>query len=87
MAFLSADDGRTWSGGLLLDQREGVSYPDAAQGADGTIYVIYDYDRRGAREILMARFSEEDIRQRTFVSAVAERRMLVNKASGGKPTV
>ena len=28
MAFISRDDGYTWSDGLLLDQRPGVSYPD-----------------------------------------------------------
>lgn len=29
-AFLITDEGKTWSGGLLLDQRTGVSYPDIA---------------------------------------------------------
>ena len=28
-AFLSVDDGKTWSAPLLLDERELVSYPDA----------------------------------------------------------
>src|SRR5699024_1093549 len=54
-AFVSEDDGRTWSGGLLLDERSGVSYPDCVQAEDGTISVIYDYSRTGEREILMAR--------------------------------
>ncbi|MEZ5355985.1 MAG: sialidase family protein [Bryobacteraceae bacterium] len=61
-AFVSADDGASWQGGLLLDGRDGVSYPDGAQGADGTIYVIYDFDRAGAGIIQMAVFREEEAR-------------------------
>ena len=33
-AFISTDDGRTWGGGLMLDERRGVSYPDGQQTAD-----------------------------------------------------
>lgn len=60
-AFLSSDDGRTWQGGLLLDPREKVSYPDGQQAADGTIIIAYDCERVGAREIDWAGFREEDI--------------------------
>jgi predicted neuraminidase len=60
-AYVSDDDGRTWSNGLLLDEREGVSYPDGQQSQDGTIHIIYDYSRTGAREILMATFTEDDV--------------------------
>jgi len=34
-AFLSEDDGVTWKGGLMLDERLGVSYPDGFQAPDG----------------------------------------------------
>ncbi|MCA9051987.1 MAG: exo-alpha-sialidase, partial [Planctomycetaceae bacterium] len=34
-AWVSRDDGRTWNGGLLLDERSGVSYPDGQQTPDG----------------------------------------------------
>jgi len=61
MAFISKDDGYSWSGGLLLDERLSVSYPDGQQTADGTIYIIYDYDRTGDQNILMTSFIEEDI--------------------------
>ncbi len=61
MAFLSEDDGVTWQGGLLLDGRSGVSYPDGDQFADGTIAVVYDYSRLQARNICMALFKEEDV--------------------------
>ncbi|MFZ2654580.1 MAG: sialidase family protein [Victivallales bacterium] len=60
-AYLSGDEGRTWSKGLLLDERAGVSYPDAAITEDGTVYAVYDRDRYGALEILMAVFTEKDI--------------------------
>lgn len=60
-AYLSEDEGVSWSRGLVLDERENVAYPDAIQRADGTIYCIYDRDRRGAGEILLAEFREEDI--------------------------
>lgn len=60
-AFLSDDEGKTWKGGLLLDGRANVSYPDCDQRADGLIYVIYDYERTTAREISFATFTEADV--------------------------
>lgn len=60
-AYVSKDDGGSWSEGLLLDEREGISYPDGQQGIDGAIYVIYDRSRTGDREILMCRFTEDDV--------------------------
>lgn len=60
-AFVSKDDGASWTGGLMLDDRKGVSYPDGVQGPDGRIYITYDYNRGSDREILMAVFSEADI--------------------------
>jgi len=61
MAFLSRDDGRSWSRGLLLDQRQGVSYPDGQQTKDGTIYLIYDYHRVKDQNIILISFTEDDI--------------------------
>lgn len=61
MAFISEDDGNTWSNGLLLDERDGISYPDAQQTSDGTVYIIYDYSRTGKQHILFTSFTEEDI--------------------------
>ena len=57
-ARLSRDDGRTWNEGLLLDRRGGVSYPDGVEAEDGLIWIVYDHDRYGAGEILLARFRE-----------------------------
>ncbi|MFW6437853.1 MAG: sialidase family protein [Armatimonadota bacterium] len=81
-AYLSEDDGRTWQGGLLLDERKGVSYPDGTQAEDGTIYVIYDYLRYGDKQILMAKVTEEDILAGEAVSDAASFRVLVNEATG-----
>lgn len=62
-AMLSDDDGVTWYGHLLLDERDQVSYPDGVETEDGQIYIIYDRDRYGDREILFAVFTEEDVAQ------------------------
>ena len=68
-AFVSDDDGATWKGGLLLDERES-SYPDGIQAEDGTLFIIYDHQRytlnrageRGVGSVQIAMFSEEDVR-------------------------
>jgi len=82
-ASVSPDEGRTWQGGLLLDERGGVSYPDGQQTADGLIRIIYDYSRTGKRHILMAAFREEDALAGKDVSGQIKRRQLVSQASGG----
>jgi len=81
-AFLSKDDGMTWQGGLLLDERMPVSYPDGTQAPDGTIFICYDYDRAVKREILMAKFKEADVLARELVTEGSQLKMLVNKATG-----
>jgi len=79
-AFLSGDEGKTWSAGFTLDGRDNVSYPDAVETDDGRIYVIYDRSRSGEKEILMAVFREEDVLARAPVSADCRLKVLVNKA-------
>jgi len=83
-AFISTDDGRSWGGGLLLDERTGVSYPDGQQSADGTVRIIYDHSRTGDREILMASFQETDVAAGKPVSGAVKLRQLVSQASGGQ---
>ena len=85
MAFVSKDDGATWQGGLLLDARSGVSYPDGFQAKDGRIYIIRDFDRLGDKEILMAVFTEEDVLAGEDVSGKVRLRVLVNQATGVNP--
>lgn len=60
-AYLSTDDGTTFSKKLLIDSRTSVSYPDVSQGDDGTIYLVYDRERTRAKEIVFAKFTENDI--------------------------
>ena len=81
-AFLSLDDGQTWTGGLVLDDRPNVSYPDGGQLSDGTIVIVNDFDRYGAREIVCHRFTEEDVKAGKIVSSCGRLGMLVNKATG-----
>ncbi len=84
MAFISKDDGTTWEGGLLLDDRRPISYPDGQQADDGTIYITYDFDRRGARKILFAAFREEDALAGEAVTDSVRLRQLVSQGMGGE---
>lgn len=79
-AFLSTDDGQTWCKGLLLDDRAEVSYPDGVQAPDGTIHILYDWNRHTDAEILLAKFREEDVLAGKWGSPGAQTRILVNKA-------
>lgn len=82
--FLSQDEGTTWEGGLLLDERD-CSYPFGCQADDGTIYVSYERSRWQNPEILVARFTEEDVFAGQPVSARASLRLLANRATGANP--
>ncbi len=87
-ALLSDDDGKTWQHTLMLDDRDWVSYPDAKEGDDGFIYIVYDRERQGtsienaytkAREILMAKISEDDIIAGKLVNSESKLRQIVSK--------
>lgn len=83
-AYVSNDDGQTWTGGLLLDERNGVSYPDGQEDADGNIHIIYDFSRIKDRHILMATFREEDAAAGKEVSGTVKFRQVVSEGSGGQ---
>jgi len=78
-AWLSDDDGISWQGGLVLDDRKGISYPDGFQAPNGTIYISYDRNRSVDGEILLARFREEDILAAKPVSDVLRLRQLISR--------
>lgn len=86
MAFISDDDGRSWKGGLMLDDRTMVSYPDGIEGNDGNIYMIYDYERTanvdGGKSIHLAVFTEADVSAGKIVTKTSRLRQLVNQAKG-----
>lgn len=87
---LSEDDGNTWSEGIIIDERTEVSYPDAKEGENGFIYIIYDRERGShkkslyeayacAREILMAKISEEDILAGKLVNPESRTKQIISK--------
>jgi len=67
-AWLSEDEGQSWQGGLILDERATVSYPDGFQAPDGSIYISYDWNRSTKGHILFAKFTEEDVLAGELVS-------------------
>jgi predicted neuraminidase len=80
-AFLSEDDGRTWSHGLLIDDRSEVSYPDGFQAPDGAIHILYDWNRHSDAEILHVKFTEQDFAIRPSPKLT---KVVVNKALAPK---
>jgi hypothetical protein len=81
-AWLSEDEGRTWKGGFMLDERINVSYPDGTQDKNGLIYIVYDRERTKDKEILMAQFTEEDVFEGRPASLGCKLKMIVSKALG-----
>ena len=84
IAYLSRDEGKTWEGGLVLDDRWWDSYPDVEQGPDGTIYVTHDFERGREAEIYLHKFTEEDILAKKFQSPKSRKGIIVMKAMGTK---
>lgn len=78
-AWLSEDEGHSWEGGLMLDERDGISYPDGTQAPDGTIYISYDRERSKLGEILMARITEEDILAGKLISSGSRLKILISR--------
>ena len=69
----------------MLDERKGISYPDGFQAPDGTIFISYDRNRATDGEILMARFTENDVVARTVVDAKSKLKMLISRPLAPKP--
>jgi sialidase-1 len=65
----------------MLDEREHVSYPDGVQAADGTLYMVYDYNRTPDGAILLAIFTEEDVRAAKPVTGKVRLRVEVSQLS------
>lgn len=88
-AAISRDDGATFEGWLMLDERRDVSYPDVVE-RNGVLYIIYDRERgaryhadrdytNAAREILMARVTEADILAGRLVTPGSRLKMIVSR--------
>lgn len=78
-AWLSEDEGATWKGGLMLDERKGISYPDGFQAPDGSIYISYDRNRATDGEILLAKFTEADILANSLVTPGSRLKTLISR--------
>ncbi len=78
-AWLSEDEGKTWRGGLMLDERATISYPDGFQAPDGMIHISWDRNRSTDGEILMARFTEEDIIAKAFKNPKSKTKILISR--------
>lgn len=78
-AFLSEDEGVTWKGGLMLDERKGISYPDGFQAPDGRIYISYDRNRSTDGEILFARFTEQEVLDGQLSAPGSKLKMLISR--------
>lgn len=89
-AMISTDEGETWQGFLMIDERSQVSYPDAVEAEDGYIYITYDRERgsfkqnleealSSAREILMAKVTERDILEGRVVDENSRLKQIINK--------
>lgn len=87
--MLSEDDGKTYPYSLTLDERY-CSYPDAMECEDGFIYAVYDRERGGncktlaeaynnAREITLAKITEEDILAGKLVNPDSRMKVVVSK--------
>ena len=63
--YLSEDDGKTWKYKRCIDNRNSLSYPDV-DFYNNKIYLTYDRERTGAKEILFTSFTEEDIKNPDF---------------------
>ena len=88
-AMISRDEGKTFEGYLMLDERNNVSYPDVKEH-DGNIYIIYDRERgahyrpdrdysSAAREILLAKVTEADILAGRLITPTSALRQIVSK--------
>lgn len=86
-ALLSEDDGKTFPFALLLDERNKVSYPDAVEGENGYIYIVYDRERGSrnqhetdsAKEILLAKITEDDIIAGKLTGSESRLKTIVSK--------
>jgi hypothetical protein len=76
--FLSEDDGKTWPYSIVIDERVGVSYPDAVFDGAGNIYISYDRNRYSSMEILLAKITEADIKAGSVVNGGSFLQRIIN---------
>ena len=81
-ALISKDDGETWEGCLMIDEREGSQQPDFVEGNDGFIYITYGRAPQFAAESMLAIVTEEDILAGNLVNPNSKLRIIAGKSTG-----
>lgn len=67
---LSEDDGVTWKYKRCIDTREQLSYPDVDFHGD-KVYLTYDRERTGVKEILFTSFTEADLMDEDYKFSIS----------------
>ena len=80
--MISRDDGETWEGFLMIDEREGAEQPSFYEADNGFIYINYGRAPCIAGESLLAIVTEEDIFAGKLVNEKSRLRILSGKSSG-----
>ena len=83
-AMILNESGEIVHGPLLLDERA-CSYPDVEILPDGTILTAYDRGRSADMELLLARYTVQDIVQGNFVSAGSAKKIILSKSYKKSP--
>lgn len=81
-ALISKDDGETWEGFLMIDEREGSEQPDFVEGSDGFIYIAYGRAPQLAGESMLAIVTEEDILAGELTNPKSKLRIVAGKSTG-----
>jgi hypothetical protein len=82
-AYLSDDDGKTFTHKLLLCDDGEISYPSATLAKDGSIYIVYDQGRGriGQQTIFLSRITQEDVRAGKLVNGESFLNNIVSRPS------
>lgn len=82
-AFLSEDDGKTFTQKVLLCDDGEISYPSATLGNDGSIYIVYDQGRGviGQHTIFLSKITEADIMAGKIVTGESFLNRIVSRPS------
>ena len=83
-AYISKDDGLTWSDSMLIDINN-TTYPDYSIDYEtGEVWIVYDLNRVTVGDIMLVHFDEEYIK--THTSLEQDRFSYVSKLSPHNPT-
>ena len=82
-AYLSDDDGKTFTQKMLLCDDGEISYPSATLSNDGSIYIVYDQGRGviGQHTIFLSKITEEDILAGKLVNGESFLNIIVSRPS------